>query len=187
MLSARVRPRLVGYLVVAALGVVGVSLLWDRVPDRAPAPVSTEAPLPVVPVEEGQTVGDDVVVLGPDGATYGPPSARWDSSAVVRVGLAVTVPASEGIVEVQAPEVVLVRAGREITPGPAVEPGTEDRGTRLRGGGAAGFTWHFDAEDGGAAIEPGDLVTVRVRTPDGLTYDVEGIEVGRPSGRGLSR
>lgn len=187
MSSARVRPKAVAYLVLAVLGVVGVSLLWDRTPAPEPVPSSTEAPLPVVPVEEGETVSDDVAVLGPDGATYGAPSVKWDSSAAVRVSLAVTVPESEGVVEVRPPEVALVRAGREISPLPPVEPGSEDRGTRLRGGGAAGFTWYFDADDDGTQIEPGDLVTVRVRTPDGLVYDVEGVEVGRPSGRGLSR
>lgn len=185
--SSRGRPRLIAYLAVALLGVGGVLLMWDGFPDHEPTPVSTEASIPVVPVEEGQTVGDDVAVLGPDGATYGAPSVRWDSSAAVRVSLTVTVPASEGIVEVLPPEVTLVRAGREIFPRPAVEPGSEDRATRLRGGGAAGFTWYFDADDGGSKIEPGDLVTVRVRLSEGLTYDVEGIEVGRPSGRGPSR
>ncbi|MEK8227405.1 hypothetical protein NKG05_16820 [Oerskovia sp. M15] len=85
-------------------------------------------------VEEAQTVGDDVAVLGPDGATYGAPWVTADSTAAVRVNLTVTVPASEGIVEVRPPEVTLVRAGREIPARPAVEPDSEDSGTRLRGG-----------------------------------------------------
>lgn len=129
MSSARVRPKAVAYLVLAVLGVVGVSLLWDRTPAPEPVPSSTEAPLPVVPVEEGETVSDDVAVLGPDGATYGAPSVKWDSSAAVRVSLAVTVPESEGVVEVRPPEVALVRAGREISP--------SSRRTRLRGPGDA--------------------------------------------------
>jgi hypothetical protein len=185
--SSGVRPKFIAYLAVAALGVGGALLMWDRMPDREPFPVSSEAPLPVVSVEEGQAVGDDVEVRGPDGATYGSPWVKWDSGGTIRVSQTVTVPASDGVVEVWPPEVTLVRDGREIAPNPAVDPDSEDRATRLRGGGMAGFAWHFDPDVGGPELEPGDLVTVRVRIPDGLTYDVEGIEVGRPSGRGLSR
>lgn len=181
------RPRLLTYLLVAVVGVAGVALMWDRMPATPPQTAAIPAPLPVVSVEAGRSVGDDVSVLGPDGLTYGPPSARWESSGTIRVSLEVSAPRQEGIVEILPPKVAFVRAGQVISPNAPPGPRAQSPGTRVRGGGPAGFAWHFDPDAGGPELGPGDLVTVRVLTPDGFSFDVEDLEIGRPLGRGLSR